>query len=379
MIDRIPDKLETILMSLILAREGVEFFYLNEEPAHFFGCKVTHMDSGRVREGSGYMPLDALLDATKSTIKEGVAIQEAPINQILQGDCREVLKAYPDNFFSACITDPPYNYEFIGRNWNEEEIDRRTERVQNSKTLVKNIPYGSGLAGGVRNKRWYEKNRANIVDYQSWCLEWSRELFRTVKPGAYVMVFNSTRTIAHVQVALEDAGFYARDIIVWKRHAGIPKGINMAEKLKKMGEENAESWKGWHSCLRNEWEAICLVQKPLLNNYIETLQTNGLGLMHAEMMGNGFLSNVIEGFKKSDSEKFDDHCTVKPLDLITYLTKLVIPKDRSHIILDPFVGSGTTCVAAKNLGVNYVGIDVSAKYCELAKKRLGDDVQLGLF
>jgi len=63
MIDRIPDKLETILMSLILAREGVEFFYLNEEPAHFFGCKVTHMDSGRVREGSGYMPLDALLDA----------------------------------------------------------------------------------------------------------------------------------------------------------------------------------------------------------------------------------------------------------------------------------------------------------------------------
>lgn len=126
-------------------------------------------------------------------------------------------------------------------------------------------------------------------------------------------------------------------------------------------------------------QTICLVQKPLLNNYIETLQTNGLGLMHAEMMGNGFLSNVIEGFKKSDSEKFDDHCTVKPLDLITYLTKLVIPKDRSHIILDPFVGSGTTCVAAKNLGVNYVGIDVSAKYCELAKKRLGDDVQLGLF
>gem|GEM_PF-4598287 len=39
------------------------------------------------------------------------------------------------------------------------------------KTLVKNIPYGSGLAGGVCNRRWYERNRQNILDYQQWCLD----------------------------------------------------------------------------------------------------------------------------------------------------------------------------------------------------------------
>lgn len=295
---------------------------------------------------------------------------KAPINEVLNGDCRDVLKTFPDDYFSACITDPPYNYEFIGRNWDEVEIDRRMERIKDSKTLVKNIPYGSGLAGGVRNKRWYEKNRQNIVDYQEWCKEWSKELYRTMKPGAYVMVFNSTRTIAHVQVALEDAGFYARDIFVWRRHSGIPKGINMAEKLKKMGDDKADDWKGWHSCLRNEWESICVVQKPLINNYIETLQTNGLGLMHAEMNGDGFLSNLIEGYKKSDSEKFDDHCTVKPLELITFLTKLVVPKDSNHIVLDPFLGTGTTCVAARNLGLKYIGIEISPRYCEVARERI---------
>ncbi|MDJ0729885.1 MAG: hypothetical protein QNJ33_07820 [Crocosphaera sp.] len=89
-------------------------------------------------------------------------------NTVLLGDCREVMKTVPDNYISACITDPPYNYEFIGHKWDNSEIQRRMKRVnnKNSKTLVKNIPYGSGLAGGVRNKKWYQRNRENILDYE---------------------------------------------------------------------------------------------------------------------------------------------------------------------------------------------------------------------
>ena len=87
---------------------------------------------------------------------------------------------------SCCITDPPCNYEFVGHKWDDEEITRRLERTRSSesKTLVKNIPYGSGLAGGVRNKNWYERNRQNILDYENWCVAWGTELFRVCKPGA---------------------------------------------------------------------------------------------------------------------------------------------------------------------------------------------------
>ena len=85
-------------------------------------------------------------------------------NEIISGDCREILSGLPENIISACITDPPYNYEFIGHKWDNDEITRRLDRIKNSKTLVKNIPYGSGLAGGVRNKRWYEKNRNTMLD-----------------------------------------------------------------------------------------------------------------------------------------------------------------------------------------------------------------------
>ena len=297
-------------------------------------------------------------------------ILTTPFDCIQHGDCRELLRTISNDYFSGCITDPPYNYEFVGRNWDTEEIDRRINRIQDSKTLVKNIPYGSGLAGGIRNKRWYQRIRGNIVDYQAWCAEWGREVFRTLRPGAFVLVFNSTRTVAHVQVALEDAGFYARDILVYRRNAGIPKGLNAARKLQALEDKNWEAWEGWHSCLRNEWEAICVLQKPLVDNYITTIRQHKVGLLNAEMTGTGFLSNVLEGFRKVESDYVDGHCTVKPLALMKHLVKLTIPNNDEHIILDPFAGTGTTCLAAAELGHHFVGMEINASYVSIAEDRL---------
>jgi site-specific DNA-methyltransferase (adenine-specific) len=291
-------------------------------------------------------------------------------NRVFVGDCRQVLKGFPENSVSACITDPPYNYEFIGHKWDAEEIERRLGRIQNSKTLVKNIPYGSGLAGGVRNARWYERVRENIVAYQKWCLEWAVEVFRVCKPGAIVAAFNSTRTMAHLQVALEDAGFYARDCIVYRRSSGIPKGLNTAAKLKTMGAAEWEQWEGWHSCLRNEWEAIVVVQKPLCNNYIETLSKYGLGLFHTINTDGSFQSNILENIPKEKNGEYNVHCTVKPLALMERLVELFVPKSEQHIILDPFAGSGTTLVASKRLGRSYVGIEIVPQYIEIINQRL---------
>ena len=291
-------------------------------------------------------------------------------NKVLLGDCRKVLKELTDNTVSACITDPPYNYEFIGHKWDDSEIQRRKDRVKDSKTLVKNIPYGSGLAGGVRNERWYKKNRENILEYEDWCLEWATELFRICKPGASVLVFNSTRTIAHVQVALEKAGFYARDIIVYRRSSGIPKGINMEKNLEQKGYANPESWQGWHSCLRSEWEAICVVQKPLVNNYTQTLLEYGTGLFYAKHEDGGFQSNILENIKRDKTPDYNVHCTVKPLELMKKLVDIFVPRVEGTIVIDPFAGSGTTLVAAKQAGIDYIGIEVEPSYIEIIKNRL---------
>jgi site-specific DNA-methyltransferase (adenine-specific) len=291
-------------------------------------------------------------------------------NIIYHGDCVEILKTLPDDIIAACITDPPYNYEFIGRKWDHKEIQRRISRIQNSSTLVKNIPYGSGLAGGVRNTRWYKRNRENILEYQRWSTTWGQQVFRVCKSGAYVAVFSSTRTVAHVQVALEEAGFYARDCLVFRRPAGIPKGLNIEKKLAKEGDPHSKQWKGWHSCLRNEWEAIALLQKPLLNNYAETVKETGVGLIQAVNSNGSFQSNILEGFQRDDIESFDVHCTVKPVSLMKKLISMFVPVKPDNIVLDPFAGSGTTLVAARLLAIPFIGIEIEEEYVQLARQRI---------
>ncbi len=281
------------------------------------------------------------------------------------------MQSLPAQSIAACITDPPYNYEYIGHNWDHDEVERRLDRVKTSKTLVKNIPYGSGLAGGVRNARWYDKNRKNILDYQEWCYSWSKEVFRVCKPGALVAAFNSSRTMAHVQVALERAGFYARDCIVYRRSSGIPKGLNVSAKLEKLGDPDAGRWEGWHSCLRSEWEAIVVVQKPLENNYIETLQKYDVGLFHASNEDGSFQSNILEGLPRDNVEDFNVHCTVKPLPLMLKLVEMMVPRLPNNVVLDPFAGSGTTLLAAKKLGLRYIGMEINPTYASIAKQRLG--------
>jgi len=296
------------------------------------------------------------------------------IDRILPGDCISVMQEMPGDSIAACITDPPYNYEFIGRKWDNTEINRRIDRIQDSKTLVKNIPYGSGLAGGVRNARWYQRNQENIVEYTHWCKEWGRELFRICKHGAPVAVFSSTRTAAHVQVALEEAGFYTRDILVYRRPSGIPKGLNLKGKLEKINHPDADKWEGWHTCFRNEWESIVLVQKPLLNNYWETLQETGVGVFKTINENGSFQSNILEGYSHKQELKFA-HCTVKPLALIKKLILTLVPKSPDNIILDPFAGSGTTLVAAQQLGYHFIGIEIEAKYVKIIEERLSASYQ----
>ncbi len=291
-------------------------------------------------------------------------------DQVYLGDCREILKQIPENSISTCITDPPYNYEFIGHKWDAREVDRRLSRVKHSKTMIKNIPYGSGLAGGVRNERWYQRVRENILAYEQWCLEWAKEVFRVCKPGAIVAAFNSTRTMAHVQVALEDAGFYARDCMVYRRSSGIPKGLNFQAKLQQKGASNDRDWEGWHSCLRNEWEAIVIVQKPLIDNYENTVMQYGIGLFHTMNSDRSFQSNILENIPRDKNEDFNIHCTVKPLALMEKLVDLFVPPSSEHIVLDPFAGSGTTLVAAQNLGRSYIGIEIVPEYLEICKQRL---------
>ncbi len=72
---------------------------------------------------------------------------------------------------------------------------------------------------------------------------------------------------------------------------------------------------------------------------------------------------------KDEKEEYNIHKTVKPLAICEYLIKLSAFSEKA-VILDPFVGSGTTAVAAKRLGKNFIGIDSNKEYVDIANRRL---------
>lgn len=124
-------------------------------------------------------------------------MSDLQINQVICGDCLEVLKTFPDNSIDSIITDPPYELGFMGKEWDK-----------------------TGIANNV--SMWAE------------CL-------RVLKPGGHLMSFGGTRTYHRMACAIEDAGFEVRDMIEWVYSTGFPKSLNVEKQLIKMYGATQES------------------------------------------------------------------------------------------------------------------------------------------
>jgi len=114
--------------------------------------------------------------------------------QIVCGDCLEIMKEIPDNSIDSIVTDPPYEIGFMGKTWDN-----------------------SGIAYNV----------------DMW-----KECLRVLKPGGYLLSFSGTRTYHRIACAIEDSGFEVRDMIEWIYGSGFPKSLDISKALdKKAGAE----------------------------------------------------------------------------------------------------------------------------------------------
>ena len=263
------------------------------------------------------------------------------VNKIIQGDCEELLKEIPDNSIDLIFTSPPY-------------ADQRAKTY-----------------GGVKPD-----------DYVDWFLPKAAQFLRVLKPtGTFILnikerVVNGERHTYVIELILRmrEQGWLWTEEFIWHKKNSYP------------GK--------WPNRFRDSWERLLQFNKHRKFNMYQEAVMVPVGdwakkrlsnlserdkIRDESKVGSGFGKNISNWVGREKVYPTNvihmatecsnrNHSAAFPEDLPAWFIKLFTQPD--DMVLDPFIGSGTTAVAAKKLKRNFVGIDVNLAYCEFATKRI---------
>ena len=283
-------------------------------------------------------------------------------NKLINADSLEHLKTLDENIFDSCVTDPPYHLTSI--------VKRYTKGPE-----AKHGKDGSfnRLSKGFLGEEW----DGGDIAFQK---ELWEQIYRTLKPGSVLLAFAATRNYHRMATAVEDGGFEIFDMINWIYGSGFPKRKNL---LKPAHEPIVMARKGVNKELNLD---ECRIKTDDLKKFNrKSFAWSGKSLYNEQEYKPSekgrYPSNIIHdgldeewaryfySAKASKKEKDgSDHPTVKPLELMKYLVRLVTPKE--GLVLDPFAGTGTTGEAAILEDRKYYLIEKTQKYIPVINKRL---------
>lgn len=296
-------------------------------------------------------------------------------NKLINNDCLIELPKLEENTIHVVLTDPPYYLDKLDNNWNPTNLTNQTKNQ-----AVTSLP--SGMK--------FDKSQGKKL--YTWYLDVSKEIFRILKPGGFFISFSSPRLYHRMACAVEDAGFEIRDCFLWLYTQNQVKAMSLNHFIDKMcisevdKQALKQKFKNWKTPqIKSCFEPLIIAQKPLNTTYLDNMIENNVGLLNTSIkVGQNMypaniltitnISQIIDKYflipKPTVEEKgeFNTHKTVKPLSLCLHLLRLTC--FANSVVLDPFMGSGTTILAAEILGLNYIGIDSNKQYIEIAKKRL---------
>ena len=280
--------------------------------------------------------------------------------ELLQGDCRVLLKQIPDDCVDVVITDIPYGIDFSS--WDILHNNTNSALGGGSEHQLKDTSFkrrSKPLNG------WSEADKKIPYEYEYWCKSWSDELLRITKPASPIFIFSSRRFQHRVCTALEDSGFTIRDILIWEKNRCNAKAQRINNVLNKRGIFNEKYDNYRIGNLAPFYEPIIFAMKPYKGTITDCVLKNGIGGFYGT--DDKIPSNIV---KIDVNKKNLYHETEKPVELIEYLIQLFSMKNQ--VILDFTMGSGTTGVACVNNNRKFIGIELDEHYYNIACQRVGD-------
>jgi modification methylase len=239
------------------------------------------------------------------------------INKVHQGDCIQVMNLMPEKSIDLVVTSPPYNLR------NSTGGGMRN----GSGGLWENAALLNGYADGNTDDMPY----ADYVKWQRSCLT---AMMRLLKDDGAIFYNHKWRVQDGL---LQDRheiieGFPVRQIIIWQRSGGVNFNIKY---------------------FLPTYEVIYLICKPNFKLVSKDPERPKAAC------GIGDIWKVSQDFNNAHPAPF-------PIEI----PKRCIESTNTKTVLDPFIGSGTTAIAAKMLGVDWIGIEVSKEYCKMAEDRI---------
>ena len=245
------------------------------------------------------------------------------LNKIYCMDCVNGMKQLDDESINMIFVDPPFN---VGKNYGEESDDGRK-------------------------------------DYFEWCDMWIKECFRLLKNTGSIYLMNISKNIGYIMRLMDKHGVFL-NLIIWK---------------------NVCSW-GSKNRFYHKHQPILFYAKTD-DYYFDTYAQREKpfarwGSMSGKMQGQMWDIWLDIPFVWAGSTHHKEailqcnsnskaHPTQMPLDLVK--RAILFSTKETETVLDPFMGSGTTAVAAKHLNRNFIGFEISKDYCKIAEKRLAQE------
>jgi len=246
------------------------------------------------------------------------------INKIIRGDCIQVLKELPDNSVDLIFADPPYNLQLQGELWrpNQTKVD-------------------------AVNDDW--DKFTSFEDYDKFCQEWLKECRRVLKENGAIWVIGSYHNIFRIGKIMQDVGFWILNDILWIKTNPMP------------------NFKGTR--FNNAHETLIWASKNKDSRYTFHYKTMKAFNDDLQLRSDWYIP-ICNGGERIRINGEKAHSTQKPEALLYRI--IISTSNPGDIVLDPFMGSGTTGAIAKKLGRNFIGIEKEEFYIKIANERIAN-------
>jgi DNA modification methylase len=254
---------------------------------------------------------------------------ELPLDQILHGDCLQLLKTIPSKSVDLVFADPPYNLQLAKELWRPN----------------------SSRVNGV-DESWDQF--ADFESYDCFTQAWLSECKRVLIETGTIWVIGSYHNIFRVGRIMQDLGFWILNDVVWIKNNPMPNFYGVR--------------------FTNAHETLIWAQKVKGNKYTFNYQT--MKAMNSEegddsgglQMRSDWRLPLCTGKERLKINGEKAHPTQKPEALLKRV--ILSSSNQGDVVLDPFFGSGTTGAVAKSLGRHWIGIEASPEYIVLAQQRI---------